>query len=244
MTMTASDPAARTAPSDEPISDPARGEQELRPGASPARRGPQRLSGPGHGARGRQRGRQEHLDQGSRRHPQLRLGQLHLRGQGRARHATPDRRTRSASRSSTRTLPCATTWTSSTTCSWGARSPRTASLTRATWSGGPTRPSRACRCAPSSRSGSSWPACRAASARPSPSRGRSCGTLASSSSTSRPPLLGVAQTEQVLRLVRRLADRGLGVILISHNMNDVLEVADNIAVLYLGQMVAQIPASR
>ena len=56
--------------------------------------------------------------------------------------------------------------------------------------------------------------------------------------------LGVAQTEQVLRLVRRLADRGLGVILISHNMNDVREVADNIAVLYLGQMVAQIPAVR
>lgn len=55
--------------------------------------------------------------------------------------------------------------------------------------------------------------------------------------------LGVAQTEQVLRLVRRLAHRGLGVILISHNMNDVREVADNIAVLYLGQMVAQVPAS-
>ncbi len=55
--------------------------------------------------------------------------------------------------------------------------------------------------------------------------------------------LGVAQTEQVLRLVRRLADRGLGVILISHNMNDVFEVADNIAVLYLGQLVAQVPAN-
>ena len=55
--------------------------------------------------------------------------------------------------------------------------------------------------------------------------------------------LGVAQTEQVLKLVRRLADRGLAVILISHNMNDVFEVADNIAVLYLGQMVAQVPAS-
>ena len=46
--------------------------------------------------------------------------------------------------------------------------------------------------------------------------------------------LGVAQTEQVLRLVRRLADHGLGVILISHNLNDVFEVADDIAVLYLG----------
>jgi D-xylose transport system ATP-binding protein len=52
--------------------------------------------------------------------------------------------------------------------------------------------------------------------------------------------LGVAQTEQVLNLVRRLADNGLGVILISHNMNDVMQVADNIAALYLGQMAAQV----
>ena len=52
--------------------------------------------------------------------------------------------------------------------------------------------------------------------------------------------LGVAQTEQVLRLVRRLADNGLGVILISHNLNDIFEVADDIAVLYLGSMVAQV----
>jgi D-xylose transport system ATP-binding protein len=52
--------------------------------------------------------------------------------------------------------------------------------------------------------------------------------------------LGVAQTEQVLLLVRRLAERGLGVILISHNLNDVFQVADDIAVLYLGQMVAQV----
>jgi D-xylose transport system ATP-binding protein len=52
--------------------------------------------------------------------------------------------------------------------------------------------------------------------------------------------LGVAQTAQVLGLVRRLADRGLGVVLISHNMTDVLEVADDIAVLYLGQMAAQV----
>ncbi len=50
----------------------------------------------------------------------------------------------------------------------------------------------------------------------------------------------MAQTEQVLKLVRRLADRGLGVVLISHNLNDVFEVADDIAVLYLGQMVAQV----
>ena len=52
--------------------------------------------------------------------------------------------------------------------------------------------------------------------------------------------LGVAQTEQVLNLVRRLADNGLGVILISHNMNDVQAVADDVACLYLGQMAAQV----
>jgi D-xylose transport system ATP-binding protein len=52
--------------------------------------------------------------------------------------------------------------------------------------------------------------------------------------------LGVAQTEQVLKLVRRLADRGLAVVLISHNLNDVFEVADSIAVLYLGKTAAQV----
>jgi D-xylose transport system ATP-binding protein len=52
--------------------------------------------------------------------------------------------------------------------------------------------------------------------------------------------LGVAQTAQVLDLVRRLADRGLAVVLISHNMTDVLQVADRIAVLYLGETAAQV----
>jgi len=55
--------------------------------------------------------------------------------------------------------------------------------------------------------------------------------------------LGVAQTAQVLDLVRRLADRGVAVVLISHNMTDVLQVADSIAVLYLGQMAAQVRRS-
>ncbi|MDE3029973.1 MAG: ATP-binding cassette domain-containing protein, partial [Paracoccaceae bacterium] len=53
--------------------------------------------------------------------------------------------------------------------------------------------------------------------------------------------LGVAQTRQVLALVQRLADQGLAVIMISHNLNDVFAVADRIAVLRLGQMVAQAP---
>ena len=52
--------------------------------------------------------------------------------------------------------------------------------------------------------------------------------------------LGVAQTEQVLKLVRRLADRGLAVVLISHNLNDVFAVADHISVLYLGRTAAQV----
>jgi D-xylose transport system ATP-binding protein len=52
--------------------------------------------------------------------------------------------------------------------------------------------------------------------------------------------LGVAQTRQVLDLVRRLADQGLGVVLISHNMNDVMEVADRVAALYLGRIAAEV----
>jgi D-xylose transport system ATP-binding protein len=51
--------------------------------------------------------------------------------------------------------------------------------------------------------------------------------------------LGVAQTRQVLELVKRLGEQGLAVILISHNLYDVFEVADNITVLRLGQNVAE-----
>jgi len=55
--------------------------------------------------------------------------------------------------------------------------------------------------------------------------------------------LGVVQTRQVLDLMKRLRDRGLAVMVISHNLNDVFEVADRIAVLQLGRMVAQDKAS-
>jgi ABC-type sugar transport system ATPase subunit len=51
--------------------------------------------------------------------------------------------------------------------------------------------------------------------------------------------LGVSQTAMVLDLIRRLRDRGLAVLLVSHNLNDVMAVADRVAVLYLGKMVAQ-----
>ena len=56
--------------------------------------------------------------------------------------------------------------------------------------------------------------------------------------------LGVVQTRQVLDLIKRLRDRGLAVIVISHNLTDVFEVADRIAVLYLGRMAVQDDASK
>ncbi|QNJ93516.1 sugar ABC transporter ATP-binding protein [Mycolicibacterium fluoranthenivorans] len=55
--------------------------------------------------------------------------------------------------------------------------------------------------------------------------------------------LGVAQTRQVLDLVRRLADQGVGVVFISHNLNDVFEVADRICALYLGRVAAEVKAA-
>jgi D-xylose transport system ATP-binding protein len=49
--------------------------------------------------------------------------------------------------------------------------------------------------------------------------------------------LGVAQTEQVLTLVKRLAEQGLAVVLISHNLHDIFEAANRITVLRLGRNV-------
>lgn len=51
--------------------------------------------------------------------------------------------------------------------------------------------------------------------------------------------LGVRQTGKVLELVRRVADRGVAVVLISHNMPEVLQVADRIEVLRLGKRIAR-----
>jgi D-xylose transport system ATP-binding protein len=55
--------------------------------------------------------------------------------------------------------------------------------------------------------------------------------------------LGVAQTRQVLDLVKRLAQKGLAVVLISHNLHDIFEVADRITVLRLGHRVEEYVAS-
>jgi simple sugar transport system ATP-binding protein len=51
--------------------------------------------------------------------------------------------------------------------------------------------------------------------------------------------LGVVQTRKVLELIRRVRDRGLTVVLISHNMPDVLAVSDRVEVLRLGERVAR-----
>jgi D-xylose transport system ATP-binding protein len=55
--------------------------------------------------------------------------------------------------------------------------------------------------------------------------------------------LGVTQTELVLDLIARLKSRGHAVIVVSHNLNEVFQVADRLAVLYLGRLVAAGPAS-
>jgi ABC-type sugar transport system ATPase subunit len=53
--------------------------------------------------------------------------------------------------------------------------------------------------------------------------------------------LGVSQTAQVLKLIQTLASRGIAVLLISHNLNDVFAVADRVAVMYLGTLVSSGP---
>ncbi len=52
--------------------------------------------------------------------------------------------------------------------------------------------------------------------------------------------LGVAQTRQVLDLVKRLGQKGLAVVLISHNLHDIFEVADRITVLRLGRSITEV----
>ena len=55
--------------------------------------------------------------------------------------------------------------------------------------------------------------------------------------------LGVSQTTNVLHLIKTLSSRGIAVLVISHNLADVFSVADNIAVMYLGNLVSQGPVS-
>jgi ABC-type sugar transport system ATPase subunit len=56
--------------------------------------------------------------------------------------------------------------------------------------------------------------------------------------------LGVTQTKVVLELIETLSSRGIAVLVISHNLTDVMNSADRIAVLYLGRMAAVEPADQ
>ena len=56
--------------------------------------------------------------------------------------------------------------------------------------------------------------------------------------------LGVSQTRVALDLIKRLSSQGVAVLIISHNLNDVFEVADRIAVMYLGRLIVQGPVSQ
>ena len=110
---------------------------------------------------------------------------------------------------------------------------------------GAARPGRCCAsCRPRSLAcGSRSPASPAASGRPSPSPAR-CSASPKVVMLDEPTAaLGVAQTAEVLNLVERLRERGLGVILISHNMADVMAVADRVAVLRLGRNNGDLPTS-
>ena len=88
------------------------------------------------------------------------------------------------------------------------------------------------------RSAPRWRPSPAASARRSRSPARCCGTPRSSSSTSRPPRSASPRPSRCSRWCAGWPTTASAWCLISHNLNDVFQVADDIAVLYLGQMVA------
>ena len=148
----------------------------------------------------------------------------------------------SASRSSTRTSRSATTSTSSRTCSSAARRPSRFGLdevtmetrARETLASLSVRTVKSVRQSVASLSGGQRQTVAIAKA----VLWNSKVVLLDEPTAA----LGVAQTRQVLDLVRRLADRGLGVVLISHNMGDVFEVADRITALYLGRVAADVSA--
>ena len=167
-------------------------------------------------------------------------GDYLLRGPAGHRHQPEATPTPSASRSSTRTSRSATTSTSCTTSSSAASSTKRGVLDEATMERRAMETLAGLSVRTVAASASRSRASPAASARRSRSPARCCGTPSSSILDEPTAALGVAQTEQVLQLVRRLADRGLAVVLISHNLNDVFAVADNISVLYLGRMAAQV----
>src|SRR5260221_318519 len=71
-----------------------------------------------------------------------------------------------------------------------------------------------------------------------------CGDNGAGKSVLTKTISGVYIPDHGQDLIERLRDRGLAVMVISHNLNDVFEVADGIAVMYLGRLVVQDSASK
>ena len=160
---------------------------------------------------------------------------------GRWRSPRRSRPARSASRPSTRTSRSPPTSTPPPTCSSAARARAGCSASSGSWT------SARCAAAPTRRSPSSASGCPTSApvgdavGRPAPvRRGRRAVAWASKVVFMDEPTaaLGVVQTRQVLDLIRRVRDRGVAVVLISHNMPEVLAVADRVEVLRLGRRVA------
>ena len=150
------------------------------------------------------------------------------------------RRPRSASSSSTRTSRWPTTSTSPRTCSWAARSARGPFLADGEMERKARETLPASRCAPIN-SVRQPVASLSGGQRQTVAIAKAVLWNGKVVFLDEPTAaLGVAQTRQVLDLVRRLADQGIGVVLISHNMNDVMEVADRVDALYLGRVAAEV----
>ena len=173
-------------------------------------------------------------------------GRSAVRGQAGRRSRARSRRPTWASRSSTRTSRSRRTSTRRRTCSSAGRSRgRACSASSGSWT---TRrcarrpaPGSTSSAAPCGRFTARSARCPAGSGSRSPSPGPSPGPTRSSSSTSRPRRSGVVQTKNVLDTIKRVRDKGIAVVLISHSMPHVLEVADRVQVMRLGTRVATMP---
>ena len=204
-----------------------------------------RRSRRGRGPGRRQRRRQEHAAQDDRRDPSAGCGRDRRRRAGSTSSTDPARPAPPGSPPCTRTSPCATTSTSSATCSWAAscgarRSPVRRSTCRR-WRSG---------CGPSSASlGVRVPSLRAPVARLS--GGQRQGIAIGRALLGEPSVvqldeptaaLGVAQRQHVLELILRLREQDRGVIVVSHDLRDVQQIADRVVVLAARADGGRVPA--
>ena len=175
-------------------------------------------------------------------------GEYRFEGAVRTRDRARTTRPRSASRPSTRTSRCATTSTSSPTCSSGARSCRAGrrgALRELDEAGMEKQAGELLQTLTVK-----LPSVRQEVGTLSGGQRQSVAIARSLIGEAKVVLLdeptaalGVAQTEQVLALIRRLREQGLGVVVISHNLADVFSVVDRIVVLRLGRNAGDFAAA-